>query len=323
MVLTGIDPAVWRHHAWRNRLQSLALLAAMGGFLALLGWLLWGDEGVVMLLAVGVAGVLIHPTLSPRLVMRLYGAAPVSPRRVPSLWAVLSRLAERAGLPAVPQLYYVPSLVVNAFAVGRRRRAVVAVTDGLLRQLDLRELAGVLAHEISHVRNDDLWIMGLADTFSRTTSLLSLVGQFLLLLNLPLLLFSAATVNWYAIALLILAPNVSGLAQLALSRTREYDADLDAARLTGDPDGLANALLKIEGAQGGWWERVLMPGRRVPVPSLLRTHPETRERIDRLMALKPRLEKSGDLPLGGPFDPPSGLGRPAGPPRRRFHGLWY
>jgi heat shock protein HtpX len=108
----------------------------------------------------------------------------------------------------------------------------------------------------------------------------------LLLLNLPLILVSQVTISWGAILLLILAPNLSALTQLALSRNREYDADLNAARLTGSPEGLARALARIERVQGGWPGRVFVPGRRVPESSLLRTHPETEERITRLTALK-------------------------------------
>ena len=137
------------------------------------------------------------------------------------------------------------------------------------------------------MRNNDLWVMGLANMFSRSTSLL-LLGPFLLLLNLPLILFSQGMLSWWAILLLIFAPNLSALAQVALSRTREYDADLNAARLTGDPEGLADALAKIERLQGGWLEQILLPGRRVPEPSLPRTHPDTEERIARLMALNPQ-----------------------------------
>lgn len=222
-------------------------------------------------------------------------------------------------------MYYVPSQMLNAFAVGTRKHAAIAVTDGLVRQLDMRELVGVVAHEISHVRNNDLWVMGLADMFSRTTSILSLIGQFLLFLNLPLILLSQVTVNWFAIFLLIFAPNLSALAQLALARTREFDADLNAARLTGDPDGLASALVKIERAQGGWMERILMPNRRVPVPSLLRTHPETEERVRRLMELKPELQSAEILLAGEPdFDRYAVFGKPVSrPPRRHIGGLWH
>lgn len=286
MRTSGIDPAIWRHHAWLNRLQSLLLLAFMGGFLALLGWLLWGGAGVLVLLVAGVIFVSLNPTVSPRLLMQLYGAVSLAPAQAPTLYAVLRELAKRAGLAAVPTLYYVPSRIVNAFTVGRKDQSAVAVTDGLLQALDTREQVGVLAHEVSHVRSDDMWVMGLADMFSRLTSLLSLFGQLLLLVNLPLLLMSQVTVNWFAILLLIVAPTLSALAQLGLSRTREYDADLNASRLTGDPEGLARALLKIYRLQGSWLERLFLPGRRLPDPSLLRTHPPTEERVRRLLALR-------------------------------------
>jgi heat shock protein HtpX len=287
MQSTDIDVTTWQQHRWLNRIQSVTLLMLMGGFLALLGWLLFGLPGVLMLVSVGVTGILLNPLTSPRWVMRLYGARRLDEGHAPGLWHVLGVLAQRAGLSSVPSLYYVPSRNLNAFAVGAPQQSAIALTDGLIRQLSDRELVGVLAHEISHIFNNDLWVMGLADVFSRATSLLSLVGQFLLILNLPLVLTGAAVINWWAILLLIFAPNLSALAQLALSRTREFDADLNAARLTGDPQGLASALVKIEQLQGGWMERILLPGRGVPEPSLLRTHPHTEDRINRLAALKP------------------------------------
>ena len=287
MQSADIDIATWQQHRWLNRIQSATLLVLMGGFLALLGWLLIGLPGVLMLVSVGVTGILLNPLTSPRWLMRLYGARRLDRGQAPGLWQALSVLAQRAGLRSVPSLYYVPSRILNAFAVGAPHQSVIALTDGLIRQLNDRELLGVLAHEISHIFNNDLWVMGLADVFSRATSLLSLLGQFLLLLNLPLVLTGAAAINWWAILLLIFAPNLSALAQLALSRAREYDADLNAVRLTGDPQGLASALAKIEQLQGGWMERILLPGRGVPEPSLLRTHPRTRDRINRLAALEP------------------------------------
>lgn len=294
----GVDPVVWRQHAWRNRLQSAAILAVMAGFLALVGRLLWGPEGVLVLLPVGLSGMLLSPTFSPWLVMRMYGAMPLGQHQLPALWSAVSELSRRAGLPRPPLLYYLPSRILNSFAVGSRQRSAIAVSDGLLRGLEMRELVGVLAHEISHIRNNDLWALGLADTFSRATALFSLAGQFLLVLNLPLIMLTGSQISWSAILLLILAPNLSALAQLALSRTREYDADLNAALLTGDPEGLASALAKLERVQGGWLERMLLPGRRVPEPSLLRTHPPTAERIARLLALKPRLAR---FPHDGPW----------------------
>lgn len=320
-----IDSTVWLQHNWRNRAQSLILLVTMGGFLALLGWLQWGADGIWVLLMVGTFGVLFNPAISPRLVMRLYGARPIAPRQAPALWTIVDKLTARAALPRVPDLYYVPSRVLNAFAVGTREHAAIAVTDGLLRKLDLREVAGVLAHELSHIRNNDLWVMGLADMFSRGTNMLSLLGQFLLLLNLPLFLFADASINWFAILLLIIAPTLSALTQLALARTREYSADLNAARLTGDPGGLARALTKIERMQGGWLERIFMPGRRIPEPSLLRTHPQTEERVARLMALKPqRTDWGRELPAEPGSMLAASFGQPiARPPGWHISGLWH
>lgn len=320
-----IDPDAWRHHAWRNRIQSLALLGFMGGFLALLGWLLWGGDGVLLLLLTGAVAVILNPSISPRWVMRLYGAMRIGPTEAPTLTLAIERLAERARLPSQPVLYRVPSRTLNAFAVGNPHQAVIAVTDGLMETLNLRELIGVLAHEMSHIRNQDLWVMGLADIFSRATSVLSLGGQFLLLINLPLLMVGAATIDWWVIGLLIFAPSLSAIAQLALSRNREYDADLNAAALTGDPEGLARALLKIERVQGGWMERVLLPGRRIPDPSLLRTHPETSDRIRRLMSL--RRDTDDATRPGFPATPSDEQVRLRGPvsrpPRWHISGLWH
>lgn len=320
--MTGsrVDTYTWQKHAWRNRFQALFLLLSMAGFLALLGWLLWGSLGLVMLLVVGLTTLWFTPRLSPMLVMRLYRARAILPSELPGLWEVLVQISQNAGLAKVPELYYIPSRVLNAFAVGGKRHSAIAVTDGLLRAMDLRELAGVLAHEISHIRNKDLWVMNLADLLSRTTSYLSLTGQLLLLINLPLLLLDAVTINWFAIGLLIAAPMLSALAQLALARNREYEADLGAVRLTGDPEGLALALDKLERVQGGWMERLFM-SRRSNQPSPLRTHPETAERIQRLMSLKVE-EPPRVLAL------PPELLEPFGrqvhhTPRRHLNGLWY
>jgi len=321
----SIDSEKWRHHAWLNRLQSTALLLFLSAFLGLLGWLLWGGAGILILLTVGLSAVVMNPTLSPRWVMRMYGASRLDIDSAPALTIAIQRLSERAGLPELPQLYYVPSRILNAFAVGNPRQSAIALTDGMLRRLEMREIVGVLAHEMSHIRNNDLWVMGLADMFSRATSLLSLLGQLMLLFSLPLVLFSMVKINWPAILLLIFAPMLSSLAQLALSRTREYDADLNAVRLTGDPDGLAAALAKIERIQGGWLERILLPGRGVPEPSLLRTHPETSDRIARLMTLKPDREDRGRwLSLEDLSNTQDVFGHPVKrPPRWHVSGLWH
>lgn len=320
-----MNSALWYRHAFLNRLQSLLLLLAMAAFLALLGWLLWGVTGVVWLMVFGALLVLFNPMNTPYLIMRMYRAVPLRPDQAPALYALLRQLAERAELARLPELYYLPSPMVNAFAVGRREEGAIAVTDGLLRNLNGREGAAVLAHEISHIRSNDMWVMGLADLFSRMTGLLSLFGQILLLLNLPLILMTGVSINWFAIFILILAPNLSALAQLGLSRTREYHADLNAARLTGDPEGLASALVKIEQRQGGWLERIFLPQRGTPEPSLLRTHPPTEERVRRLMELQQSLDLeehrkqiavlADELPFARPLR--------RSPRRWYISGLWH
>jgi heat shock protein HtpX len=286
---------------------------------------LWGSDGVVLLLATGLVFASFSPYLSPHLIMRLYRARPLSASQAPTLYALLVRLAERAGLDVVPTLYYLPTGMVNAFAVGRPEEASICVTDGLLRALDTREAAGVLAHEICHIRNNDMRVMGLADMFTRLTGTLSMLGQFLLLLNLPLILLSATHVNWLAVLLLIVAPNINTLAQLGLSRTREFDADLNAARLTGDPEGLAQALVKIERIQAGWLQRLFFPGRGIPEPSMLRTHPPTDERVRRLLEL--RTPEAWPAQLGLPDLDAVGLHftapRVARRPRWHFSGVWH
>ena len=324
MVPTTLDAAEWHYGAWRNHLQTLLLLSSMAAFLALLGWLVWGREGIVLLVVFGLMAMVITPRWSPWLMMRLYGAAAISPHQAPALYQMVEVLARRAHLKSAPVLFYIPSQLLNAFAVGHPHRSAIAITDGLLRQLTHRELAAVLAHEMSHVKSRDLRVMGLADLISRFTHALSLAGQLLLLINLPMIFFSEVNINWFLIALLIFAPTFSGLAQLALSRTREYDADLNAVRLTGDPEALVSALRKMEQIQGRWLEQIMVRRQKVPDPSILRTHPATEDRVERLMRLK--LE-NGDRQFTGELghmDYGSFLRHRDVPrPRRRIHGLWF
>ncbi len=320
----GIDEQVWQQHAWRNRIHSLQLLLTMGGFLALLGWLIWGWEGIFILLGAGTISVLLTPRISPHWVMRLYRASPITPQRFPQLHAITRELALRAGLPNQPQLYYLPTKVINAFALGTKEQSTIALSDALLRRLDLRELAGVLAHEMSHITSNDLKVMNLADILSRGTNLISILGQAILVMTLPLFFLTDMSINLFAILLMIFAPHISTLAQLALSRTREFDADLNAARLTGDPEGLAHALVKIERVQGGWIERMLIPGRGVPEPSLLRTHPQTKDRVDKLLALKPAMDQLEPLFTDNLVNIDTALGEPVmRVPRWHINGLWH
>ncbi|EEY9904473.1 M48 family metalloprotease [Escherichia coli] len=311
---------VGARHRWLNRLQTALLVLTLPGIAAVAGSLLLGDGGLWLALAAAGFTLLLEPAAASGLTLRLYGARPLYPDEAPDLWAVLRELAARAGLPAVPVPHYVPSGVVNAFATGSKHHAAIALTDGLLRSLTPRELTGVLGHEIAHIANEDLRVMGLADSISRLThllALLALLGQLAIVLSLPALLLGVAEVNWPALLLLAVAPQLALLAQLGLSRVREFDADRLAAELTGDPHGLASALAKIERVSRSWraW---LLPGWGNPEPSWLRTHPATAERIERLLELAPP-------PAMPPF--PSARFVPEvtvspRPPRWRTGGLW-
>lgn len=323
--LAPLDPGERRRHKLRNLVQSGVLLGGMVLLLAACGWLIFGPDGMVGLGLGAALGLWFSPRISPRMVLRMYQAREIQPWELPEVGQVVERLAERAGLERRPSLWYVPSSMLNAFAVGGRDEAAIALTDGMLRTLTLRELAGVLAHEISHVRNNDLWIMGLADTVGRLTRLMTFAGIFLLFFGVPMWLTGTAGVPLLVIPLLLFAPQIALLLQLALSRAREFDADLDAAGLTGDPAGLASALIKLERFQRGLWEQILMPGRRLPEPSILRTHPPTEQRVarlERLYAAVPETESPAWVTRDGG---PVAFGRPRvhALPRGRLLGQWY
>ncbi|HSM41931.1 MAG TPA: zinc metalloprotease HtpX [Afifellaceae bacterium] len=314
---TRIDPAIHRRARWRNIVNTWLIIAGLVALLALTAWLLLGTGGVVWTAILGFGFLVFGPQISPAMILRLYKARQLGPHHVPALWEVLEKLAARADLPAVPQLHYVPSANMNAFAVGRREDAAIAITDGLLRGLNLRQLTGVLAHEISHIANGDIRVMALADIVNRLTGALQTMGLLLLFFGL-----------WQggnailAAPVLILAPTFGALLQLALSRSREYDADLEAAQLTGDPEGLASALATLERRQGHMWESFVLPGSRIPDPSILRTHPPAEERIRRLLALggreyEPMEQRERPLVL------PGGYPRIVRRPRFHPHGLWY
>ena len=305
----------------RNEFHTAALLAGMAALLAALGWSLAGSAGVIYAAVLGVAGLIFGARASARLLLRLYAARLVHPEQAPELYAITRELAGRAGLAATPALFYVPSQMMQAFSLELGSGPAIAATDGLLRGMTAAEIAAVMAHEISHIRNRDIRIMTLADLTTRITRYLAFIGWILMFVNLPLALAGHGTLSWLAIALLIAGPTVSTLMQLALSRTREYDADLGAVRLTGDPDALATALVRLERYQGRYWEQMLMPGYRLPEPSLLRSHPETGERVRRIR----------DLPRGRHLQSLERIERPAPPfhavarraPRWRPWRPWY
>lgn len=283
LAVTTLDADALRRHRWRNIGQGVLLLAGMGGLLGLVAWILLGPVGIVWLVVLGTVSLGTQSRTSRVRVLRALRARPLPWHAAPALHRWTVELARRAGLRVAPTLHYVPSSTMTALAVGSRDDAAVAVTDGLLRRCPPREVIGVLAHEISHVRSNDLWIMGLSDLLGRFAQSLAWVG----LVTLALVPMTARPGEVFVIAIVLGGlPTLVTLLQLALSRSREYDADLSAATLTGDPDGLASALLRLEAQEGRQWERILRPEGRVPDLSLLRTHPRTEDRVRRLRELR-------------------------------------
>jgi len=308
----------------RNVLHSAMIVAGMLALLGALGWFLGGWGGVFLLAVLGTMILAAGLRATPAMVLRLYGAQPLRPADAPILFRLAAELALRAQLPGTPRLYHVPSAMVNAFSVGSPEDAAITVTDGLLHKLNQREMLNVLAHEVAHIRHNDLRVMSLADFVSRMTFSLSWFGQLLLLINLPLIATSAYSIPWLLIWLLILAPALASLMQLALSRSREFDADLGAVSLTGDPRGLASALRKIEAIQAGLVERILLPGRRIPEPSLLRTHPNLEERLRRLAAMEEEATDRHPPHPEHPLDLHHASHKTDHPlPRWRATGLWH
>ena len=273
-------------HKLKNLLQTILLIVSMSLLLALISRLLFGPDIWVWAIVALIVMLFTLPSISPWWLLRVYQARPVDPRQSPQIFSILEGVSQRAALPAVPKLYWIPSRTLNAFAVGSRNNSAIAITDGLFRRLIARELAGVMAHEVSHIRNNDLLLMTLADLFTRLTHSLSLVGLFMIFISLPLMMIGQASISLWGMFLLVISPSISALLQLGLSRVREFDADLDAARLTGDPAGLASALAKIDQQTMNVWQRIFMPNYHNQQPSVLRTHPDTATRIERLMALQ-------------------------------------
>jgi heat shock protein HtpX len=319
-----LDADQLQEHKQRNSVHSLLLIGGIGLILAIATTLLWGPLGIIV--SAGVIGllVLMAPSIPPAAVMRLYRARKV-PRGQDQLSLILDELSRRAELPARPDLYLIPSATLNAFATGTQAHAAIGITEGLLRRLSLREVAGVLAHEVSHINNNDLRLMNLADIMTRFVQMLSYVALTLVVLNLFGMLTGDAPFSWWAILVLYFAPALSSLLQLGLSRAREFDADLEAAQLTGDPLGLASALSQLERYQGRFWEDLVypVPARRIPQPSLLRTHPPTEERVARLQELSGHLSQPPIAVVEEPMVSMLGYGPIAMRPRYRFPGLWY
>ena len=161
------------NHFW----QSIILLSGMVTLLSLLGWIFAGHSGVWWIMAAGVVSLILSPKISPHAIMKWHAAGRLPPQNAPFLCTTVGELARRAGLPNAPTVYIVPHRGLNAFTTGSRDNAAIAVTAGLIQTLDRREMAAVLAHEVSHLKNNDLWIMNLSVILGRVTGFFSMIGQ--------------------------------------------------------------------------------------------------------------------------------------------------
>lgn len=278
-----------------NTLKTTMLLAVLTALLVMIGRWLGGTGGMV--LAFGLA-VLMNGTaywFSDRLALRMAGAHEVTPQEAPELHRLIADLARRADLP-MPRVYLVESEAPNAFATGRNpEHGAVAVTTGIMRLLDRDELAGVLAHELGHIKNRDTLISVVAATVAGAITMLANMAQWALL-------FGGGSEDeedgaGHAVGglfLVIVAPIAAALIQLAISRTREFGADTAGARVSGDPIALASALRKLE----TWSTRVPMavnpatahlyivnPLHGGTIAKLFSTHPPIEHRIARLERL--------------------------------------
>ncbi len=274
-----------------NTLKTGFLLTALTLMAIAIGKWVGGASGMVWAFGFAIVMNVGSYWFSDKIVLAMYRAQPITESDSPGLYSMVERLTQQAGLP-MPKLYVVPGEAPNAFATGRNpQHAAVAVTDGLMRILDRDEVEGVLAHELAHVKNRDILIGTIAATFAGAIMMLG------------------SMVRWAAIfggfggrdddngggaigmlVIAILAPIAAMMIQMAISRSREYQADATGASISGKPLGLANALLKLEGAS-----RVI-PSQASPATahmmivnplrggfgSLFSTHPAIPERVQRL-----------------------------------------
>ncbi len=279
-----------------NRIKSVMLLAALTALILWVGQALGGQSGLTLGLIFAAVMNFGAYWWSDQIVLRMYGAQEVDPAQFPVLGATVHELAQRANLP-MPRLYIIPEDAPNAFATGRNpEHAAVAVTAGLLNMMDRQELAGVLAHELAHVKHRDTLIMTIAASLAGAMSMIANMAMFGALFGGG---FGdddddgASPVG--GLLGVLIAPFAASLIQMAISRSREFMADQESARLTRQPLALARALSKLE----AWKQRLPMhagspatahlfivnPFTGEGLSSLFSTHPSTQARIERLQAM--------------------------------------
>jgi heat shock protein HtpX len=282
-----------------NNLKTAFLLTAMTVFVVLVGQALGGRNGAVMALCIAAAMNFFSYFFSDKMAIMSSGAQPATREELPRVYQIVERLCAKTGLP-MPKIFVIPTGSPNAFATGRNPdHASVAVTAGILDLLNDDELEGVLAHELGHVRNRDILISSIAATFAGAVTILARMAGWAAM-------FGGGGRDrdrdggggiLSALAMMILAPIAAMLIQMAVSRSREYQADATGAHFTGNPGALASALRKME------TNAVRVPMQASPATahmyiiqpllggisfgSLFSTHPPTAERIARLTGMRP------------------------------------
>ena len=313
-----------RRASLANMAQAGVLLAGFGALLAAVLWPEFGRGAIFIGLLAAAGIVALASRASPGTIMRIYGARPYQAGDLAQFDRITSELARRAGLRRAPQLYVVPSMLLSAFSVGSSQRFAIAVTEGLLRRLTMREVAGVLAREVAHAQRGDLLVLGIADFVSRCAQGLYYVGLALAALNILRGIAGGEPVSWLSVLLLILAPALMTLLQLGFSRTREVEVDRAAALLTGDPLGLASAVSRLDASPGSPLDDLIppVPARKVPLPSMLRYPPPADRRVARLNAFQTPPMPPLDI-AEGPRISLVGVGPIEMRPRYRWPGVWF
>jgi heat shock protein HtpX len=279
-----------------NMVKTTVFLALLTGLFIAVGGLLGGRSGMMMAFVFALIMNFVSYWFSDKIVLKMYGAQPIGESEAPVVHRIVRNLATRAGIP-MPKLYLIPSESPNAFATGRNpQHAAVAVTHGIMRIMDERELEGVLAHELSHVLNRDILISTIAATVAGAISMLANMAQWGLMFGGSRHDDEGRGTNPIALLLtVILAPLAAMLIQMAVSRSREYQADASGAQLTRNPNGLASALTKLGQATriapmdanpATAHLFIVNPLSGRAMMNLFATHPPLEERIARLRAMR-------------------------------------
>jgi len=277
------DRAALARARLRAQLYTWASVVAVGLIAAYAGLAFAGLPGLVAAGGIAAIGMLAGAAPSDLVLRRVLGGRPLDAAECPPLAALVRELAARAGLEAPPRLYVLPWPVLQAMATGTERDAAIAFTPALAETLGPRQFAAVLAHEVAHVQNGDLFMMRLAASIARVTRAMVNAAILLAFAGLLSAAFGSPPPVMHIPLVLLAAPLVSDLLLLSVSRRREFLADAGAVELTGDPQAMAAALATLLRLQGDDFERL---GSRTPAwLRLLRTHPTVEERIAALAAI--------------------------------------